>query len=81
MREPFLAPDSIGDVALMDALAAIDLEGYGPPYVKKRGRIRYPQTELEAWMVAEGIRRTTSAPGSQAGAGALRVLRGEGRRG
>lgn len=34
-------------------------QGYGPPYVKKAGRIRYPRHELEAWMQAEGLRRTT----------------------
>lgn len=33
--------------------------GYGPPYVKRMGRIRYPAQELEAWMRAEGIHRTT----------------------
>lgn len=34
--------------------------GYGPPYVKKRGRIRYPAQELEAWMREEGLRRITA---------------------
>ena len=35
--------------------------GYGPPYVKKHGRIRYPAQEVEAWMREEGLRRTTAA--------------------
>ena len=34
-------------------------QGYGPPYVKIHGRIRYIRSDLEAWMQAEGIRRTT----------------------
>jgi hypothetical protein len=34
-------------------------QGYGPPYVKKHGRIRYPAVALEAWMRAEGLRHTT----------------------
>ena len=33
--------------------------GYGPPYVKKHGRIRYPSQELEQWMRAEGLLSTT----------------------
>jgi predicted DNA-binding transcriptional regulator AlpA len=34
-------------------------QGTGPPYVKRAGRIRYPQAELEQWMRAGGLRRTT----------------------
>jgi predicted site-specific integrase-resolvase len=33
--------------------------GYGPPYVKKHGRIRYPAQDLEAWMREGGLRHTT----------------------
>ena len=35
--------------------------GYGPPYVKVMGRIRYPGQELDTWMREEGLRRTTAA--------------------
>ena len=41
-------------------------QGYGPPYVKIHGRIRYPAQELEAWMREGGIHRITadaSTPG------------------
>lgn len=62
---PYLTPN---EVAALTGFAVSTLAhwrtagkglGYGPPYVKKRGRIRYPAQELESWMRAEGIRRTT----------------------
>lgn len=34
-------------------------QGTGPPYVRVRGRIRYPVAELDAWMRKDGLRRTT----------------------
>jgi hypothetical protein len=54
-------------------------QGYGPPYVKKRGRIRYPKAELEAWMRAEGLRRTTSDEPPGRGQGQATALRGVGK--
>jgi hypothetical protein len=50
-------------------------QGYGPPYVKKQGRIRYPKDELEAWMREGGLHRTTADTPPP-----LRVVREEGRR-
>lgn len=41
--------------------------GYGPPYVKNMGRIRYPAQELEAWMREDGLRRTTGEGASATG--------------
>ena len=41
--------------------------GFGPPYVKRAGRIRYPAQELEAWMREDGLQRITGEEGSPPG--------------
>ena len=65
LPSPYLTPHEVSALTgfAVSTLAHWRTEGkgmgYGPPYVKKRGRIRYPAQELEAWMRAEGLRRTT----------------------
>ena len=63
---PYLTPREVSSVTgfAVSTLAHWRVEGkgqgYGPPYVKKMGRIRYPAVELERWMREGGLRRTTS---------------------
>ena len=62
---PYLTPREVAQICgfAVSTLAHWRVEGkgqgYGPPYVKKHGRIRYLRADLEGWMEAEGIRRTT----------------------
>lgn len=67
---PYLTPREVAQLTgfAVSTLAHWRVEGkgpgYGPPYVKVMGRIRYPAQDLEAWMRADGVRRTTSdSPG------------------
>jgi hypothetical protein len=47
-------------------LAKLRVTGGGPPFVKLGAKVLYDSADLESWIAAQGKRRSTSAPVSDA---------------